>query len=646
MNMDSLYPFLIFLSIFISIGIGIFLWSVHSPTRRYPHSLEVMSWVGLVLAMGLGWQGFSGSMNPQQLIRPWVLLGEESTRLAVGIKLEPILFLMVSIWLFFLAGHWIWIRLSSSVQVQEGVEKVQGDSHATGMFSLSLSGLLLSAFAASTWMALLGLSLSLISSVLMLKGRMASATSAQASQNLLLGRLVAFAIALTGAVILQAEGVDLYGTSKSDLSTGGTLGVCLFVLGVWAQLPTFPFSFWITQLDLDGHRHDSFSIVGLPGLSSALISIAVSQGVQGLSGMDYLGYGFGLLSTLGAFAAYPVQKKKGFAVAYSLGLQAGCLLAWLGAPAAALYLIFGIFIGMQSIDWLESLRARDAAVAGSTSSSPDLFWIKGFYFLATAIATAAFGTVGVIGVHAAAMMHHQTAGYVIWAILWLLYSTMMWSHAFNVGKGKFESQLSGARIFLLGFIAFFGLGVLHTGLMSGGAFPGQMDQLFPHAIFKSTPLERKWFSDGQGSGDWFALGAGVYWSLFCLGLLFGYLLRNKPGSQAIWMNKILSTHFGVIPVAKAVMGGVIWAGRNLEMKLVRSTADRSWRSLSERATLLGRKIDQSDLRVYDLFIKGFSRAWIIPASVLQLIQSGSVQWYLVFGIMIWIALIIHFFSLK
>lgn len=646
MNSESLYPFLIILSIFLSIGIGIFLWAAHSPANRFPQSLEVMSWGGLVLAMGLGWQGFSGSMNPQQLIRPWIQLGEASTRLSVGIKLEPILFLMVSIWLLFFAGHWIWIRLSYSAQNKDRSEAESRDSRATGMFPLSLSGLLLSAFAASAWMALLGLSLSLISSVLTLKGRLVRPTSVQASQNLLLGRLVAFAIALAGAVILQSEGIELYGNTRIDLSIGGILGVSLFTLGVWAQLPTFPFSFWLTQLDLDEHRHDSLSIVGLPGLSSALISISVSQGVQGLPGMHYMGYAFGLLSALGALAAYPTQKKKGFTIAYSLGLQAGCLLAWIGAPAAALYLVFGIFIGMQSIDWLESLRARESSVVSSASSSPDLFWIKCFYFLATAISTAAFGSVGVIGVHSAAMMAHQPAGYVIWAILWVLYSTMMWSHAFNVGKGKFECQLSGAQIFLLGFLAFFGLGVLHTGLLSGGALPGQMDQLFSHAIFKSTPLEKRWFSDGQAAADWFALGAGVYWGLFCLGLFFGYLLRNKPGVLAAWSGKIVETHLGVISLAKGVMSGAIWAGRSIEMKFARHVAERIWRSLCGRATQLGKQIDQSDLRVYDLLVKGIGRAWIIPASVLQLIQSGSVQWYLVFGIMIWIALVIHFFSLK
>jgi hypothetical protein len=105
----------------------------------------------------------------------------------------------------------------------------------------------------------------------------------------------------------------------------------------------------------------------------------------------------------------------------------------------------------------------------------------------------------------------------------------------------------------------------------------------------------------------------------------------------------VSSGFGIDVLFTKIAVSIAWAGKAIEEN-VDQRVWQSWvpRGLRWAAVTLSTGAAFADRWIVRALDRGVERATDVPAKVLQLIQSGDVQWYVLFGIGSVVAMLIHF----
>ncbi len=523
--------------------------------------------------------------------------------------------------------------LNRSVTEREPRQERLFAAALTGSIGMTLAWLSLTA-----WLAFGGILLTIFSGFLALGTHWDDSTGAGVAARYARERSAALLLSIFGAFALASSGVDLVLVAKASapLPVGASLGGLLLVLGLFAQTQPFPMSGWLT---LPSRASASGRIIFAQAFSAvaALAPLIRLEPLLRASGiLQTLGW-VSLVSTVlisfqGLFQADWRPAMSAW-ISASFGLTT-CVLAFSG-PWAAFSLLLAALFAAFVFTLLASIGADErnrfasrmclliaaatgaglAGFVGFSGSLKSLVDVADNATLATALGLARF---------AVALL--------AWKLVWLVPEQR------KPGAGHW----SGLAIPVIVILA--SLGVFWTGSLTGGAIPGNPDQVMNSALnfFFGSPesgdaarvltassllwggvlgaLAIAFWSSGRGEDRWLRIRgtlprfASFIEEGYGADRFFGQLLRG-----ATWLANQLGT----------------WLDHALWGRWVPGAAD--W-VLTRTSGLLNR----ADGGLIVAIHRGVHRGVHVPAKLLQLVQNGDLQWYLFFAIGSGIAIILHF----
>ncbi len=234
----------------------------------------------------------------------------------------------------------------------------------------------------------------------------------------------------------------------------------------------------------------------------------------------------------------------------------------------------------------------------------------------------------------------------LFALVFFLSALLVWRQAWAAVK-SFKSTGAGWLSVLMPFlIIILSLGIIWTGSLAGGALQGGVDQVASGSaldfFFKKKVLDLP--------GETFGPASWLYWGAFVLALVTAYW--TSAGKQDSWLrlhhgmprtSAFIGGGYGIDTVTSKALNGVIWMGRGIRQVVdARIWGDWLPTGFTSAIRWTARNVNRSDSWLSSHLALVVRKSADGPAKLLQLIQSGDVQWYLFFAVGCGIAMLLHF----
>ncbi|MDR3607469.1 MAG: hypothetical protein P4M08_08820 [Oligoflexia bacterium] len=585
-------------------------------------------------------------------LRGWVWPTDAEGALTVGILQDRLGLLMA-----FLAVLLGAVVLANRKLIQSSPRR----ERAAGAVGLGVAGVVLSWISATPWLGFIGLALAIAGGLIAQlcfwdDDERASSTARFAWERfggLALAIFGACGIAGSRAALVWSTGEAGHANPAVGALAADILGAVFFVGGLVAQFGIFPLTGWSIR--------SSFSLSAAANPSLIWFRIVLAQVFPAWAAFAALMRLFPVLEgteLMTATALFMVIAaglsllsgllQKEFKNALSVWTAAGFSLAsaalFLAGPRAGFSLFLGMSLGIVSFSGIgATLSSADAG-----SDAPLAPWLRAAALLGIAVATSAPGFISAGGglLWLEALIASQPAVAVAAAICLGLFSALGWKLFFSVRKGRFSQEASVMSVVLSILVLFPALGVLATGSISGGTLPrtpSPVDEVLPSLM--STLFEAGPHIAEEAN---FATASGLLWGAFVIGIAAAYWIYRLPKREPKngfydRLSAFVASGYRVDDGFAFVLAGVDWVGSHFTA-WVDGTLWSRWIPLVlatpfRRAGVLASRADRL---IADGTREAVSRVTETPARVLQWVQNGDVQWYLIFALGSGFAILVYF----
>jgi len=574
--------------------------------------------------------------------RGWIGPRDQDGAITIGI-LEDTLGLTAAIFssllaLFLSANRWIAQREQAPERVYSGL-------------LMSVAGISVAWMALTPWLSLLGISLTALGGFVMLGAK----SEADLIEIFGTERTVGFVLSFAGSAVLAggrgALALDKGFTLSSSSVPHGfdVMGGVLFLLGLFVQMQAIPFLSWVIRSPQVSSATSLIVAQIFPALATLGLAIRFEPELRGL-GIFPIFQWVGLVSAL--LAALCGLAQKDWKTALPLWLSASLSFIFTALCSSGPTVAFPLFIGtaMSAAAVVILASAREDGVFSTKTRS----WFRPFLGIAAANAV---GLVGFVSSGAMAWMFNSVAQEPVmlsaFAFTLLMTELLFWKALFSIwtiaepknemgGRNSILTLASAALLLVLS------LGLIWTGCACGGVIPHDPDRLFVSwlgLIFSSTGSGSEW---GDESG--LVLGQSVLWSTVAIAGGFGFWLFARGENlldqflgRAPKLKTFLASGYSSGRIGGALVNAIRTAGEFTE-HWVSDKLSGQWIPKSVETSLrhLSGWLDRADTGIHEGEASLLRQLTQVPAKAVQLVQNGDLQWYLVFGIGMMIALLVHF----
>jgi hypothetical protein len=576
----------------------------------------------VVAARGISWSG--GASGVRAWFRGWVLPPDQVSAMTLGLSLDPKAVVMSLLAVFLLGLFIVDPRQSGRL----------GAAAAIGA-----SGLALTWSAATPWMALFGITICLLGGYLPLG--FDEAADSQVASQYAWQRAGALLLATFGATSLAGGHAPWILFDDSINVTGGwaeAVAGWLLAFGLFLVYQPFPLLSWSAMPSrLSSHARLLMSHV-FPGLAVFFLLAGSRKELTALQVFPAFGW-IALCSGLLAIVAglYHASREAGLrAWLAGAGALATACLALGGSDESALG-AFAIYLAACLAAL--ALSAGVPREKAEPSTEPSGLGLRIGVFLAIAAGTGVIGFVsaGSWSRFLAVFLDRPIEAFCI-GLVYLAFVVLAWKLAFEFIRAADSGKRHWVVTVLPYVFSLASLGLFWRGSLSGGALSFDGDAVL------SSVLDRVFAVGSAGDLDaaTAATAAGICGGLFVLGAILGsWLSSGKPESHFAGWRKtapratkfIADDGFGMTPLAESVHRGIERAGTQVEKWIDQGV----WERAMPRALFFAlEKCAGALTRVSERIAKGIAggvrAAAEVPGKVLQLTQTGDVQWYLFFGL--------------
>jgi hypothetical protein len=525
-------------------------------------------------------------------------------------------------------------------------------------FSFSTTGVALTWLALTPWLALVGMALAILGGFLVFGDCWGSEGEAALAVRFGWERTWGIVLALLGLCILSdgRPGLVFLDAPTSDLSWAlqspgmgsGVLGAGFLFFGLMIQMQPFPLLGWVMKESLiPCIGRIVLSQVFTAWAAFALLLRFESQ-FRAVGIFPAVGW-FAFISTIltaaaGTFShSWRVMLSAWTAAGFSTAVA---VLAFVG-PAPAFVWLLGVGLGASALSGL------GAFLEGSSKGNRKaIYWAKAGCVLAAACGTGVFGFVAAGGgVRWFTLIWEQPSLALVSAIAFFFFSFIGWKAGWAVISNRAPEKGSASPGLLIAPYALIilGLGLVWTGAFSGGSLTPAPDHVFYSLLGKIFGT----LTEVAGDDRKFLAATFLYWLCLIVSAFASYwtvarrvdfwpsISRTFPKTAVF-----LSSGYFLDQVAKRALSGLVWLGQS-EVWLV---DQRRWSDRIARVLTNGLKRSAVFLAKVDALLSQ-RIAVIITAPVnagskfLQWLQSGDVQWYLLFSVGSGIVMLAYFFRI-
>jgi hypothetical protein len=602
--------------------------------RPYLGWLVASVLTALIVVIAISWSDSGFAFQPVFMARGWILPPGDTGALTVGAFEDPLgysLSILAALLCMVLA-------MTRPLLAEEARPERTLASACLGSAAVCISWVSLTA-----WFSLVGLVIALLAGFLAFGSRWNSDDEALSSSRF--GREAAFGLifAMIGAFLLIASGADLAWKDSAPWPSTATtwLGSSFLITGLLIQLHPFPLLGWVSQPSQGVAPARALFTQIFPAWCALAALVRLEPRLRALGAFPVFG-SIALVSVVLSALAGLVQTE--WRRAHSLWLSSGFGLAaaalafagpWPGVSIALATGVAGYALSLLGTA-MESESSEARARPGASRTA---------LLLAAAASTGMVGFVSCGGTLRWLVLALGEPALAAAAGLALFLSALLaWRAAFILFRARSRSPLSPVVLAAAFATLVLSLAAVWTGTATGGAVPGNPDafgRAALSALFSGAPaLDESSFINASG----------LHWGLLFLAVATAYwtTARRKDSWEALRASFPRATAFvangyGIDLVFDWILRGLRKAGDALESTIDRKTWN-DWipRGLHVAISRFAGFTARADLLMTDRLNGTVRRGVDVSGKMLQLIQSGDVQWYLFFAVGSGIAILIHF----
>lgn len=513
-----------------------------------------------------------------------------------------------------------------------------------GAFLIGIAGASLAWSSATVWLALGGVFIATFAGFLVHGARWHEEGESFLAIRFLQERSWTLLLALFGAAAIANQGGTLqFGASFEWPVTSLTdIGAILLATGLFLQFQGVPLQGTLNFPSASCPPSRIALSQVIPGLSALAVLIRLEPQFRSVEIFPVLGWvalGSAFLAVLAGLLHHDWRSSLGFSLVSAFCVSASALA--FSAPSSALTIAIGASFGAIAL----AITGTALAAGGGTSKAnrKKALWAKS---LAITAGLAASGFAGFVGSHgflhwltrlSPEPAHLALAGAAVFLVL-----IQLWKTVFSVFRVKASTDIGWYPILSPLFLMICALAIVWTGSATGGWVPGAQDHILYSlisAIFPGTPeaIELD-HAAGVFGGALVVAAVIAYWTTQPANDLWKGVHRSSPGFAEFVLGG-----FGFERATGAMFRAITRASNVIEY-WVDARAWREWipLGLSRSFGAISRAGTGIDAQLSRNLPRAMRRSVDIPAKFLQLMQSGDVQWYLLFAIGGGIAMLVHF----
>lgn len=600
------------------------------------------SFIGFVLAsIEMYRQGF----KPELWQKGWIWSRSEVGSITVGVLTDfsGLAFALISI----LAGL---VLLAQRIVLQR---ELRVDRIYSGI-GFAFTGLALSWFSLTPWLAVVGLLLTVFGGFVALGARWNSSTDAGTATRFGWERMSGVLLCTLGACGLAVSRVSLnwmtpeadsiISTASTEVSLNDFIGASLLVTGLYIQCQPFPLLGWLARSTESLISVRMILAQGVPAAAAFAILFRLESQLRSLGIFPGVGWVYltSALLALGMGLSQPGSQTS-FGAWLSSGMSLCVAALAFAGQASGLALLIGVFLGTVVV--ASSATAIDLGVPPSSSAILRGRWMKVIGFLGMGSATGMIGFISTSGmIQWIALSWKLPLQLSVTLFVLFLFTLLGWKLIWRYLQGDRPVDVGWTSILSLVLLLIVSLAVFWVGSATGGVIPGGLDQVLI-SLFKQFFAEFQTTLPDHGV---MTVISSVYFGIFVASFAVSFWLARKeywqPKTQTLSeLRKIVATGYGVDDLSHFILNGLTLLGRGVE-NLVDQKIWSEWipRAISQFIRRISIFISDTDGAVYHRFSVVLKNGVEAPAKALQFLQNGDVQWYLLFAVGSGIAILIHF----
>lgn len=522
--------------------------------------------------------------------------------------------------------------------------------------AISSAGAVLTWFALTPWLALMGLTATLLGGFFALGVHWESEAGSSAGIRFAFERAGGLILAVVGAAGLAASRGGLNWAEESGWVSASALpGVdllsgAIFLIGLLIQFQSFPFiGGFLPETPISAPIRLILAQL-LPATAAFAILVRTEPFFRSSGLLPAVGW-FSLLSATMGIGSGLFQKRwnSAFSIWASAGFSlASSVLAFSGPlDGAALFIGLSLGVAVVAVSQSGARNAGEEVGRGQKTAASKIAAMTG--------AALSTGVPGFVSAGAAvswfAGAWTDFPALALFILVFFLFVSLAWRLASNA---PFAPPYESARTWFRTapfVLALLGLGILWSGKVTGGALPGDYD------LLTASFLERMNFARGK-TPDEEIFGSAVlaYWLVLALGIVLGAWLgireqdetktpAKTPGDRGFagQLSRFIGQGYEIDRAAAAILRGIVaWVGFVEKWIGIRLWSAWLPQSLALSVAVVSRTVQRFDQQLSSALRNVVSKTVEVPAKGLQLLQNGDVQWYLVFAIGCGITILLHF----
>jgi hypothetical protein len=343
------------------------------------------------------------------------------------------------------------------------------------------------------------------------------------------------------------------------------------------------------------------------------------------------------------------QWRQALGIWLSAGFSLACSVLSFSGSASALSLIVGVSLGALVLSI--AATSLEPYAVGVEAAQSKAVWVKAAIFMGAASGTGMVGFVSATGGVRWILSALQLSGGASALFLFVLFCFVLlgWKLAWTIKKLGDQSNASWLTILSLLICIAMSLGMVWTGSISGNLFLGLSDQLWA-SVFDSLfgPKSIEFLHPEE-----FWSASSLYWSVLILAFFCGFWLSGRKNDQWLIFSKyipktsgFLASGYRVDKLSEQGIHGISNFGKHVELvvdyKIWNQGIPKVLFIVTRWVSRLFNSVDQKISRRLESSLRIIVE---VPAKLLQLVQTGDIQWYLFFALSSGFALLSHYLKL-
>jgi hypothetical protein len=611
--------------------------------RKLPRQGDWLASLGLIAVLALSCFGLTrhlASGTPSALWRAgWVWPRRESGALHIGLLGDSLAFAFAAV-----------ISICGFVLISDR-PTLRSQRHPERFYaavSFGACGAALAWFSLSAWLAFIGIAIAAVAGFISLGSHWNTESEATLATRFAGESVFGLGLAVLGAFILTSHDNLLV---WSDAITPWkdapitVVGSSFLLVGLFLQFHSFPLLGWSGLAAGTPAPTKVLLTQVFPGMAAFAILARLEPQIRVTGILPVAGWFAITAAALSALtgilqADWRLSLNTWTGTGFSIALAALC---FAGAPAGTQLMLA---VGLSAFSVALFANALELGGASSISNHKRALWCKIGAFASSAMGAGMLGFISASGsAQAIALCSESVGGGIVFALSFFLYALLAWKTVWIISDLKNNSEAPWVSILPALIIPLLALSLLWTGALVGGVFPGRGDVVFTSTLADYfANAARNPEADLQSLAPWLHLIALV------LAILIAYWTVGRKNNAWESFNKsfprlatFIRRGYGIDFLSAHLARGARWTGDQLVAGVDRKLWD-VWvpGGASFVITRVSALFSKSDGYVSEKLAATVRRTVDVPSKFLQLLQSGDLQWYILFAVGSGVAILLHF----